>query len=189
MASDPQTNAIRQECWRRAVEAFGTAHIFEDRARSNRCKLRLLEFSGLAVPLLVGVAVLAFGLEAEFLDEAVTAAAIAAGLQLVVTLWALVAGWDDEFGYAKESAADNHRLSKLFAKLARTDPDDLETQFEIRDAEYTAREQSDYQRGITEKEKRKGMRAGLRRFQRQCSACGEVPESLEPSDCSVCGNF
>lgn len=184
-----KTDRIRQECWRRAVNAYGTAHIFEDRARSIRTRLRILEFSGLVVPLSVGALVLAFGADTPALDLIVTVAAVIAGIQFIVALWALVARWDDEFGFAKESAADNHRLSKQFAKLARTVPDDLQTQFEIRDAEYTAREKADYQRGISEKEKRKGMRAGLRQFQRSCSICGEVPKSLEPSDCPNCGNF
>ncbi|MDR3625278.1 MAG: hypothetical protein P4L45_00510, partial [Ignavibacteriaceae bacterium] len=47
----------------------------------------------------------------------------------------------------------------------------------------------DNQQYITEKEKRMGMRAGLRQFKRACAACKQVPVSLKSTNCDVCGNF
>ena len=42
---------------------------------------------------------------------------------------------------------------------------------------------------ITDEEKRMGMRATLRQFQRECANCKQTPVSMVPSECGVCGNF
>ncbi|MGW4750469.1 mobilome CxxCx(11)CxxC protein, partial [Streptomyces sp. NPDC004290] len=65
----------------------------------------------------------------------------------------------------------------------------LRTQYEKLEVEDSARRDRDSEKGVTDKERRRGMRATLRKFQRQCAGCQLVPTSLTPSDCDVCGRF
>ena len=42
---------------------------------------------------------------------------------------------------------------------------------------------------VTDKEKRIGMRFGLRELSRKCVGCNEIPLSMNTSNCDICGNF
>lgn len=182
---------IRQECWDQALHTFATAHIFERRARSLRWRLRALTFLGIAVPATVGGVIIAFGTNDQSLLVILWLAGILGLVQLIGSIWALVAKWDDAYAYALESIAENHRFSNSFASLGKNPPapDELRTRQDFLEADNGHRRDSDYKQGITEEEKRRGMRAGLLQFRRTCVACGEIPVSLRASDCGVCGQF
>ena len=60
---------------------------------------------------------------------------------------------------------------------------------EVLKTENNLRRHIDNQQNVTEKEKRFGMRAALRQYQKQCSACKKVPTTMKPTSCGVCGNF
>jgi len=189
--ADPRTQARdpRQACWDRAIETYGTAWIFSRRAKRLAAWLRRLAFVSLVGPLTVGALATGFGLQWWGLSIALVVAAIVGVIQAIVSLWALTANWEDSLKYAYESQSDNNRLSREFQELAEAQPNDFEIRRQVLNAQYNAREQSDNNQHITEPEKREGMRAGLRQFERACSACKKVPTSMSPSQCEVCGNF
>jgi len=185
-------SAIRQKCWDKAVHAHGTGYIFEERARALGKKIRLLAFLGIAVPASIGGIVLAFGTDFECKSIVLVLAGIIGIVQLIVSVWALVADWQDAYAYAHESLSANHRLAENFESLASNPPSDIsevEVNFRALMAEDKVLNQRDYRQEITPEEKREGMRAALRKFQRECASCGKVSESMSPSDCDVCGNF
>jgi mobilome CxxCx(11)CxxC protein len=182
---------IRQRCWDGALEAFGTGYIFEKRANRLRYQLRILTFLGIVAPLMAGAVVLAFGKGALF-PAILIPAGILGIVQVVGSLWSLVARWDDAYGYSVESMNANYRLSNHYQKLAENPPDslpELQVQFGLLDREDEFRGAEDYKQAISEKEKRKGMRAALRKFRRECASCNRVPESMKPTDCPTCGQF
>src|SRR6185436_13026554 len=86
-------DALRSDAWEKAQEAYGTAYIFERRARRLRNQLNILNFVGLAVPVLVGSIVLGYGLGFKPLGWLVPIAIAIAIAQAVVFSWSLVAGW------------------------------------------------------------------------------------------------
>jgi mobilome CxxCx(11)CxxC protein len=108
---------------------------------------------------------------------------------LILSVWALAAKWDDAFAYSQEAMTDNYRLANTFEKLARVAPADIAMRFEIADAAYQARVDADNRQGLSDKDKRRGMRAALRQYQRPCVGCQKVPASMKPSECDICGNF
>lgn len=190
MAEDEKLT-LRQQAWRAAYDAYGTAYIFEQRQRATRSRLRLINFVGLAVPLAVGASVLAFGFAAGTWNIVIWIAGVLGVGQVVVSLWALNARWEERLAYASESAPANHDLSQRFRNLAERAPAVAEfvPQLQTLLDENSQRTSADYKQDITEKEKRAGHRATLRHFQKACSACKNVPVDMHPTKCAVCGNF
>lgn len=181
-------DSIRKQSWDRATDAFGTAYIFERRARRLHRSLRILTFVGLLPAVVVGAFALSFGLIAIV----VTVAAAVGIIQVVVSLWALVDQWVDKHAYAVESVAVNNRLSSRFSDLARNpppNPQQLHREFESIKVDDEHRRDLDIRRNISEKERRRGMRAALRQFHRPCAECHKVPASMQATDCGVCGSF
>jgi mobilome CxxCx(11)CxxC protein len=183
---------IHTECWDEALHCFGTAAIFRKRANRARLRLRILTFLGIVVPASVGGLVLSFGTDFQYKNLVIVFASIFGLIQLVLSIWSLVAKWEDSFAYSLESLSVNDRLSSLFQELAKAIPIDsmeLKTRYELLQAENRDRRARDNQQLITEKEHRFGMRAALRQFQRTCISCKKVPTSLTPTNCDICGNF
>jgi len=190
--SDPanqlaEPDPVRQVCWTRVVHTVGTGAIFERRARKYQRLVRGPAFLGVVVPSVVGTMVLAWGANAASRPIVLWTAGILATLQIVLSVWALVARWDSSLAYALDSAAENHRLAAQFERLARTPPSDLQMRFDLLDAAYQARSDSDVKQVVSSSEKRFGLRSGLHRIQRPCVECGKIPVPDDPSLCSVCG--
>jgi mobilome CxxCx(11)CxxC protein len=182
---------LRSECWKQAVYAYSGVAIFEHRANLLRRRLRTLTFLGIAVPGIAGFAYLTYG-DNWFAKFLVGVAGILGLLQLIGSIWSLVFHWDDDFAYALESMSVNQSLFDRFSSLASRPPataPEMQMRFEIISVENEARTASDHRQGITEDEKRFGMRAALRQLQKSCAGCGLTPKSLEPTNCDVCGNF
>lgn len=186
-----QFTALRQTCWHRAVDAYGTSYVFRQRARSLKFKIRWLAYSGLAVPLIVGALVGAYG-EFKLLALVVAIGAAVGVVQIAVSLWSIVGNWPDGYAYARQAVAANESLSSRFAGLASTPPRtmaEFQHRFELIDAEDEAQRKQDNDRDITNAERRMGMRSALIRFGKTCAHCGLAPTSMEPTDCVVCGRF
>jgi mobilome CxxCx(11)CxxC protein len=181
---DPALDPLRQDCWDHALHSFAAAAIFERRIRSLSRRLRFLTFLGIVVPALFGALVLGFGLTPDALKWSAAAAAIVGSIQLVASIWSLVVGWDQRLAEASQGMDANSRLCQAYRRLGADPPSDIRTRYDILEA--TRQEQRAM---FNDAEKRFGMRAGLREFQRPCAGCNEVPTSMKPSSCNVCGNF
>lgn len=194
-----EANALLKDNeWAKAIEAFGTAYIFEKRAEAVKWKLKLLTFTGLALPLLLGGVALRFGQDSILFWIVYPLAGTVGIAQLALSLWSVVSGWNDAMAYSLESMTHNYRLSTLFSDLAKSrksNKNDEEKRFQVLIAEYRVREDADLKKQVSEKEKRKGMRAALRQFRKSCYGCGEVPTSMDlksnpkSENCPVCGNY
>ena len=188
MSLDP-TLESRQIAWQRAIETFGTAYIFERRMVSPRRWLTWITWLGLAVPISVGGLVTSFGVKKELIEPALIVAGILATVQALLSLMAITSKWDDVLSYSLDSARANTGLSRRFEELGRNGPSDIAQQLRLLEVENQLRTDLDNARGLTERERRIGMRAGLRQFRRKCAGCCEVPTSMASSRCPVCGNF
>lgn len=189
MAITPQE---RRTCNDSALRCFGTAYLFEQRAAPLRIGIKVLTFSSLIGPLAIGALVISYGSEGKFIPWAVLAASILSFLQITVSLWSLVSRWQENLSYYLETKAHNYQLSDRFKDLANnTTYSDAKwrREFEILETFGTMRSQMDHQHDIEDEEKRMGMRAALRNFQRECVGCNTKPTSIESTDCSVCGQF
>lgn len=187
-----EVEVIRAQCWENALHAFGTAYIFEKRALGHGRGLKYLTFLGIGVPTVVGALVLSFGTAADALKYVVPVAAALGVIQITVSVWALSDKWEDSLVFAELSASTNRRLAAEYAKLARlgsTDLELLQQRFDLLWTEDRGQRDLDNRQGISEREQRLGMRAGLRQYQRECPNCGCTPASMQSTDCPVCGRL
>lgn len=185
--SDISDTALRQRAWDAAIHLFGTAEIFQRRARRLNASLTLLKAMGLILPLSVGGFVTTFG--TSHLDRVLWVVGPLSLIQLIVSAFAIVYGRDDAYAYARESQRHNKRLSDQYKKLGETPPDhdELKRRLDLLDVEAASREEQDSAREPTAKEKRFGMRQALYQFQRTCTVCEKVPNPRVPSNCVNCG--
>lgn len=191
MSEENRANNIRSECWKRAAEAAGTAWIFEQRAAVYGKWLNIFTYVGLAVPCAVGLLGITLGPQGLLPVVLYTAGALLA-LQAMLSLASLAFGWVTKQASANALMGQNNRLARRFEDLGRFPPEDLpqlEQEYQLLEQEAQQQEQLDNQQGITEQERRAGMRAGLRRYQQTCVGCGERPIDLTPTGCPVCGRF
>ncbi|MEU6680995.1 mobilome CxxCx(11)CxxC protein [Streptomyces sp. NPDC046925] len=188
MAAD--IDDYRRRCWDAALHAFGTGYIFQKRAARLKRKTDLLTWVGLAVPLLTGALVGTLG-SYRLWGAAIVVGSVIAAVQLAISLWSVVKRWPEELAYSSASAAANDSLAARFAALAEDPPglQALRAQVEKLSVEDAGRRDRDSEKNVTEKERRTGMRASLRKYQRPCSACHQVPTTMEASNCGVCGQF
>lgn len=192
--SEVQANdadSVRRRCWDGALHAYATSYIFQCRARTLGARLNWITYIGFAVPMIVGFLVLSYG-HFKSLPTIIAAASALGILQAVISLWSVIGGWVAGYSYATTSVAANSRLALRYEELASNPPADLSAlqheyeKIAIRDE---GRQEQDYGQGVRESEKRMGMRAALRKYQRKCVACGEVPTTMKSTDCGVCGKF
>ena len=182
-ASSPQM----KHCGERRFYAFGTAKLFERRARKLEWKRNSITYLGIIVPLMVGGLVLSRGTEA--LEYVLVPAAAVSLLQLALSTWSLVAKWDSQHSYALGASQAQTRLFNAWDAMLKRLPADIDARIKELDAEDQRQEQYDLLQNITDREKRFAMRASLYHFGNTCARCGVQPESMTPSDCDTCGNF
>ena len=183
--------SIRRESSIEALHCFATAHVFEVRANILRQRIRMLTFLGIVVPATVGLTFMSFGGNSMLTTALVVLGSLLLILQLIGSVWSLVQRWDDNFAYALESMSANRSFHEQFKELASDALGEAEAnlRYQLLQRESQARSKEDEKQGFTENEKRMGMCAGLRHLQRECAACHQVPTSMTPTACSVCGNF
>jgi mobilome CxxCx(11)CxxC protein len=117
-----EKDELRKQSWDKALYAFATGRIFEKRANKQRQKLQVLTFLGILAPLLLGAIVLSFGNNTKLVDSLIIPASILGIIQLIGSVWALVAKWNDEYAYSLESVADNYAISNRFKGLGENPP-------------------------------------------------------------------
>lgn len=190
-AQADEADAVRRRCWDGALHAYATSYIFQRRARTLGTKLNWITYVGFVVPMIVGLLVLSYG-HFKSLPTIIAVAAALVSAQVVVSLWSVIGGWVAGYSYAAASAAANSGLARRYEELASNPPETLSglrqeyEKLAIRDED---RQEQDYQQAVKESEKRMGMRAALRKYQRACVVCGEVPTTMRATDCGVCGKF
>lgn len=189
--SRAQIDGLRKQCRNNAINAYATSFIFQRRARLLTSRVQWITYVGFAVPMIVGLLVLAYGHLKSLPVIIAVSAAIGIG-QAAISLWAIVGGWVSGAPYAATSATANGLLADKFAELWVNPPNDVvevRHRYELLGVENNARTEQDYQQGVTEAEKRMGMRAALRKYQIKCVGCEEIPLDMKATECSVCGKY
>jgi mobilome CxxCx(11)CxxC protein len=185
-------NGLRQDCWNESLQSFGKAYIFDKRAQRYSFYINLLKVFGIVVPVTVGATAIGYGFDSVLLKYSIALAIPLTIAQLIFSVCAIVYKWDDELSYSYEASQELSTLSDKFKRLAKTPPDDFkdfEHEFEILNTIIKTRNQQSSKHNLREWELRMGMRYSLREYQRKCAGCGEIPKSMEPTKCDVCGNF
>jgi len=184
-----QEERLRRACWDAALHALGTSYVFQEKAKTYKTRIRIITVLGLAVPLLLGATLAAFGQKSNLPGIALSVTAPIAIIQIVLSGVSLVYKWDDTLAYSLESLADNRILSDEYKTLAEFPPTDLINQFALIKTKDNARIAQDEKMSISAKEKRIGMHYSLWILRKECETCKVVPTSMTATKCDTCGNF
>jgi mobilome CxxCx(11)CxxC protein len=190
--ASPELMALKSDLWDKALESTGTAYLFEVRARRLRRRLNNLTFVGFAVPLLIGALVLGYGTAFKALKLLIPLAIGIGVVQVVVFAWSVVAQWVDRYQTSIRAVIANRSLSESFEALARELPPDIgefRRKVELLNSQDAAQRDFDYLQEIGDAERRMGMHAGLREYQRECPQCEVKPSNMKPTKCGVCGDY
>jgi len=182
----------QQLCINKAFNLFGTAYILERRAQSLNWKLKVLTFSGIALPLTIGATLMALGAKSAVVDIMIPIIGIMATAQLLFSLWSVVANWTESYSNYLNSKIVNYHLASSWEILAtetlkdtfEKEKLDLLKSTNLRDAE-------DQKYHIADSEKRLGYRKALINYTRVCPTCGKKPISMcvKGLSCDTCANF
>jgi len=171
--------------------SYGTVQIFEKRANKLRTLRAWLTFLGIVLPVTIGGVYLSFGQSDELMKFIVLIAGIIGTFQLILSTWALVAGWDYTYESAIKSVQGNtaiYNKCKRFVSLTSvSDSDFLNSYSEIlKEAE--SQELVDLTQHISSAERKFAYTSSLRYYNRACHACNQNPNSLNVNHkCTSCG--
>ncbi|WP_318463712.1 mobilome CxxCx(11)CxxC protein [Photobacterium leiognathi] len=171
--------------------SYGTAQVFE--ARVNRLrKLRAsLTFLGIVLPVTVGGMYISFSQSKELMTGILSVAGGVGVVQLILSTWALVSGWDSQYELAIKSLqgnTSNFNKCKRFATTEFRSDAEFISVYEsiIRDVEQ--QELVDITQHISKKEKYTAYQESLTYYNRGCHSCNQNPsESSKSKTCSSCG--
>ena len=183
----------RSKAWDNALHAEGTRAVFDMRAQKLRRNIRLRDFTGFALPILVAYILSSesFAPLKPYRELATGVLGLAALLQFLVLLWSVLARWDEELAYALRATRDSYELREAWRKIGQDDVDDAELEYELLSRQQSVVDSHDIERSITSREKQLGMRSGLIEFQRPC-VCGQRPVARKvpwwrKTRCAICG--
>ncbi|WP_316827833.1 mobilome CxxCx(11)CxxC protein [Pedobacter miscanthi] len=183
---------IRKESHSLTLHTYATHYLYSCRQSTIEKWLRMITLLGFMIPVLIGGIVSSYGLDSILSKWSLIALTPLAIFQLALSAISLVYRWEDRVSYYLESSISNRNLSQEFDKLGKYPNEDVkitEHQYELLIERNNNREEQDDKYPFTDKEMRRGMRYALRRFQRGCSGCQQIPISMKPTDCGVCGQF
>ena len=190
--SDVISAADRRACSDQALHSYGTGYIFEQKSASLRRRLKALSFFGIASPASLGAVIGTYNLSQPNIHNALYFASTVAIAHLLTSIWSLVSGWERDLSSYLDLKQLNYELANKYEKLGKNIALDEER---FRLAYISLEESREWirrfaeQHDIKQKEKVRGMRYALRKYQRPCAACGKVPESMKRTKCGVCGKF
>jgi mobilome CxxCx(11)CxxC protein len=183
-----QVEQLRNDCRQKANYAFGTASIFEHRMRRLERLRYTITYLGIIVPVLVGSLALT-SLGKTLLPYMEFPAGVVITLQLALSIWSIIAKWDEKYLYALGAMQVQTKLFNSWNRLAKYPPPDLERRVHELLEKDELQENSDLAQNVSDKEKRYGLRKTLYHYGLTCATCQIKPSSMKPSKCDTCGNF
>lgn len=191
-ADEEKTLLIRNTCMDMSIQCFGYHYIFDKRAIRFGKYVRILQIVGIVIPAVLATSLVNFrnvSWLSPFLDVLLAIVSIGGfGLSII----ALISGWDNKLSYSHEASHSYNYLHDHFLRLSKFPPSTLpllNEQYLVLNTEYRTRTQQDSKYEVSDKERRMGMRAALREYQKKCVSCKEIPESMTATNCHICGNF
>jgi mobilome CxxCx(11)CxxC protein len=179
---------LKEECHKKAIYAYGTAYLFENRANSLRWRLRTITFLSLAVPVCMGGIAMAFT-KGQFVEASVLVGGILSVPLFILTLWSNVYRWEERYASSMQSMRNNNKLKNKWELLEKYAGPDFESKVNDLREQDQDQEQQDREQDISKKDERRIMRASLIQYQKTCVHCNKKPMSMKPTDCPVCGDF
>lgn len=172
---------------------YGTSEIFQQRARKLKIRREWITYLGIIGPVIIGGVASAFGKNWALADVEVLpilifiAGAVSVG-QLVLSVWAVVARWDESYASAQESIRANTALYNSFQSLRDAPPDNFKANLHDLREQNSRQEVFDNAQSIKEGEKRYAYHASMKYLNLPCRTCKKIPAG-KSSNCTGCGDW
>jgi mobilome CxxCx(11)CxxC protein len=181
---------MRQECWDKALDSFAYSYIYSKKTEHLNFLLRWTKLFGILIPVMLGALLTAYYGNKHLIDAAIYITTPFAIAQLILSTYLTVIGADEKVNtYISKSIEYTLLNSEIDFLVKFPDSDSLifQNKYEVLNEREKCLGKGNYE--LSEKDLRMGMRFGLRQYRRPCVGCNEVPVSMKPSKCEVCGNF
>lgn len=181
---------LRQDCWDKTLDAIGFGYIYQMKIQRLNLWLRASKILGIVIPVFLGGVLTSAYNTPEYLKMAIWITSPFALGQLVLSTILTINGADENLMKYSTKAAEYSVLETEFRQMARY-PDKNEFEY-LKRFEILIEREKGIGKGnleVNDKEKRIGMRFGLRELSRACVGCEKVPLSMKATDCDICGNF
>ncbi len=187
------TDELRNEAWTQFIYARGAHEIFRRRASKLKVYMRIRDFLAVALPVII-----AFVATTDFIDKlggfkavALAGLAVATAGQVLLSLWSLIARWDESRSVSLQLMNDSNELETQWRDVGKSDVPDLESAYGVAKARQKVVDARLAAEELTEAERLIGLRAGLKELQRRCVECGRIPVTIDPPKkvskaCPVC---
>jgi mobilome CxxCx(11)CxxC protein len=181
---------IRQDCWDNSLDAIGFGYIYQLKIKKINSWLRISKILGIVIPVFLGGVLTSAYNSENYLDIVVLITTPLALFQLVLSTILTINGADENILKYSTKSAEYSVLESEFRQMARYP---IKDEFEyLKKYEILIERENGIGKGnleVTDKEKRLGMRFGLRELSRECVGCKQTPLSMESTNCNICGNF
>jgi mobilome CxxCx(11)CxxC protein len=174
------------------VYSLATKYIFDQRIVKYTRRMTVLAVLGVITPLLLGGILLSFDIPPIAQKIIKAFAASISLLQLILSVWALLAKWEYILSYSQEASYAHWVLFNKYKNLFAYPPDsadELKNEIGKIEIEQMSRDQQDAKIPPSPKDLRAGMRYSLFILHKPCAACKEIPTSMTSTNCDVCGNL
>jgi len=183
----PTLQELKEQAFIKKINCLGFSYLFEKRSARYSRLINLLKVFGIIVPASIGAVALSYGYST--LKPFITIAIPITIVQFIFSVLAIVFKWDDELSYSFEAYQAHVSLYTKYVSLIANVNSNSTVDFNLLEVEYIQRTNQDSKHSITEWELRRCMRYSLRQHQKECTGCRQVPNSMESTNCDVCGKF
>lgn len=190
--NDDREEKLRGEAWENSFQTYALSYVMSEKAKTLGRRRKWLTFLTFLSPVIVGAVALGYGQNDKTLEYALMAFIPLAISQVILGLWSLVSRWDENFGYFVESSIANQNLSDDFkecAKIPQNNLAELEKKISVLNAKYSERGVQDKKVHLSIKDRNRGMRYALIKYQWACAGCKEKAVSMIETECKICGNI
>lgn len=181
---------LRQDCWDKTLDAIGFGYIYQMKIKKINHWLRASKILGIVIPVFLGGVLTSAYNTPEHLKIAIWITSPFALGQLVLSTILTINGADENILKYSTKAAEYSVLETEFRQLARY-PNQNEFEY-LKRFEILIEREKGIGKGnleVSDREKRIGMRFGLRELSRACVGCEKIPLSMKATDCDICGKF
>ncbi|WP_215232092.1 mobilome CxxCx(11)CxxC protein [Dyadobacter linearis] len=190
MSDEDRSDTIQADCWNRALDCFAYNYIYAGKLNKISPWLQWSKVLGIIVPVLIGAILTTYANDSKIIDLTIAITSPFAIAQLVVSTYITVSGLEEKAALFSSQTIQFSLLNSEFQSLGLTplpSIDIYQARYEV--LKERERSLSVHHHQVSEEELRKGMRSGLRNYQRECAGCKTVPLSMISTNCPVCGNF
>jgi mobilome CxxCx(11)CxxC protein len=181
---------IRKDCWDKTLDAIGYGYIYQVKIKKINFWLRISKILGIVIPVFLGGILTSAYNSPEYISLAIWITSPIALFQLILSTILTINGADDNILKYSTKAAEYSVIENEFRQMARyPNSDEFEylKKFEILIEREKGIGKANLE--VSDREKRMGMRFGLRELSRKCVGCELIPLSMKSTNCEICGNF